>query len=236
MDKQVLVHNKYEMGIAPYRHIGVWSAPTAALAEANTNAYNNAWASKPACCHCSCDHCGTGIVHHHIIQDSTGKKFAVGSSCIDKLHDTKLTSAAKHAEKLRQREIRRAKAQAERDRINYIAELRRDAERVVNGGLTDYEVEQEELAKKEAARKQQFANAGEEIISILKTKNGDFCAGLVYSMKQGFMPDGYAKNICIEIIAKQSGRKGSKKYEAALPAAHDLFEETEAKFEALKKA
>jgi hypothetical protein len=53
----------------------------------------------------------------------------------------------------------------------------------------------------------------------------------IYSIAQGYrnghVPQGRAKDIVIEIVAKQSGRKGSAAYDAALAGAQELVESIE---------
>ena len=224
MGKNVVVHKSFEMGVAPYKYVGFWAMPSRALLEANPNAFNLAMQGKPACCSGCCNHCYTGILNHHIIADATGRKFSVGSTCIGKLNDTKLMTQFKFAEKNRKRDERFAKQKAEREARNLKVEEERAAQRVVNGGLTDYEVSEKIKADKEAVRVAKFSDAASELLCALGNQNGDFCRDLVRTIRRGSLPWGYAKNIAIEIIAKQSGRKNSKAYDAAYPIAEEYFE------------
>ena len=79
------VHENFQFGEAPFRFIGVWSAPSRSLLEQNPAAYNLQMQAKPKFCHFGCDHCGTAIEHHYVIRDAKGDKYCVGSSCIAKV-------------------------------------------------------------------------------------------------------------------------------------------------------
>lgn len=86
-------------------------------------------AERPDECQGICDHCGTSIVYHHIIEDVNGKRFSVGSECIKKLEDTNLANQAESVEKdlIKQR---KALVKIEKEAL----------EREVNGGLTNKEM------------------------------------------------------------------------------------------------
>jgi hypothetical protein len=47
-------------------------------------AYNLALSEKPPVCHGVCDHCGSCLSDHYIINDASGALHVVGSSCIKK--------------------------------------------------------------------------------------------------------------------------------------------------------
>lgn len=64
--------------------IGYFQLPSKALAEANPDAYNHAVRALPAGAGC-CQYCGTGIVHHIVVQLSTGRKVWVGTDCAEKV-------------------------------------------------------------------------------------------------------------------------------------------------------
>jgi hypothetical protein len=237
MEKQFTKHKHYEMGTGngKFKFIGVWSAPSSALLEANPSAYNNQMNNRPKCCKCTCDCCGTGIIHHMMIQDSNGERFSVGSSCIGKLNDHALTTASKEAEKKRKREINQAKAQAKRDIRNQEIESENQRQRDVNGGLTDWEVTDKARLDAIELAKEQRENICEPLIEILSKQNGDFCASLIRGMiYNGNMPYGYAKNIVIEIMTKQFGRKNSKKYNEAYDSQVEIFENVEKEFNKIK--
>lgn len=99
------VHENFQFGEAPFRFIGVWSAPSRSLLEQNPSAYNLQMQAKPKFCHFGCDHCGTAIEHHYVLRDAKGDKYCVGSSCISKVGNVLNLSDAEAAERQRQREL-----------------------------------------------------------------------------------------------------------------------------------
>lgn len=216
-------HKHYELGTAPYRFVGIWSAPSKALQEANPSAYNNAMTGRPKACRFSCDHCGTGIEHHCLIVDANGERFAVGSSCIAKLHDTELLEAVEIAKRKAAKVKRKAIADQKRANKQAAYEAELEAQRAKNDGLTDWELQQKERAKALEAKRDAVAVIAEPILTSLRNAGGDFCADISCQILDGHFPSNRAATIVIEIIAKQSGRKGSKAYNAAYPAAEQLF-------------
>lgn len=222
-DQLVQDHKHYTMGTGSYRLVGIWAAPSKALLEANPNAYNIAMQGRPACCHFSCDHCGTGIQNHFIIQDSVGAKFCVGSSCIEKLGDTQLITAAKAAEKKRQKAIRAEKRQQEQLARQAAYEAEMEAERERNGGLTDHEVGVQKREEARAQRRYDIQEVAGDIINVLSNV-GDFGTDMARQIESGTLPTYNARNICIEILAKRHGRKNSAAYNAAYPLCEAEYE------------
>lgn len=222
-----VIHKHYEMGTAPYRFVGFWEAPSQAVLSANPHAYNQAMANSPACCKCSCDHCGTGIKLHMIIEDSEGSQFAVGSSCIAKLNQQSLVTDAKAAKLARDKRIRREKAQANRDAQNAAYEARLERERTENGGLTNWEVEQSQIKAEKNAKKIKNRDIAGYFYDALIAQNGDFCASIVRDIENGHKPEGRASVIVCEIAAKyhSDSRKGSKKYKAEIKTSIQKYEE-----------
>ena len=128
----------------PYRCVGIASLPTKSLAEANPFAYSKALAEIPKGYGCgSCSICGTPLVHNYLMMDAEGARFAVGSDCVKKSGNAQLVSAIEK-ERLA---FNRAKAKARRDEVwaqkQAAHEAVLEAERSKNGGLTDYELEQQ---------------------------------------------------------------------------------------------
>jgi uncharacterized protein (DUF3820 family) len=64
--------------------IGFFSMPSPTLAEYNPSAYYNAMADMPRNAG-TCSHCGTGIMHHVIIRDESGKTRFIGTQCAEKV-------------------------------------------------------------------------------------------------------------------------------------------------------
>jgi hypothetical protein len=205
MSNEILVHKKYQMGVAPYKLVGFWSMPSQTSA-----AYESAMEGRPSCCNGMCNHCGTGIVHHYIIKDAVGTTFAVGSSCIEKLNDTELLSAKKVMD--RRAQIAKNNAKREAKWEAQMAELER--QRQVNGGLTDVEIKIQARDAAEAIRIEPVVSIIREIANQLADGKHGFCDSISQQMLKGELPKGNAKSIVLDILAKSAGRTNSKKYNA----------------------
>lgn len=221
------VHKHFQFGTAPFRFVAVWSAPSKALLEANPEAYNAQLRSKPECCHFSCDHCGTSISNHCIIVDATGKRFCVGTDCVAKTTHTEVISKVKLAIKQKAKAARAAKREAEQQARQAAYDAQLQAQRDANGGLTDAEVGQKKAVAERQERLARIAAIVAPVVAALDASGGDFCRSVAREYREGFAPRGRAKTIVAEIVAKQSGRKGSAAYAAALEAAEELIESTE---------
>ena len=73
-----------KMTLQTARIIGFFSIPSPSLAEHNPQAYAEAMREIPANAG-TCSHCGTGIVHHVVIVDETGKTRFIGTTCAEKV-------------------------------------------------------------------------------------------------------------------------------------------------------
>ena len=71
------------MTLQTARIIGFFSIPSPSLAEHNPQAYAEAMSEIPVGAG-TCSHCGTGIVHHVVIQDEEGTRF-IGTTCAEKV-------------------------------------------------------------------------------------------------------------------------------------------------------
>lgn len=92
---QTKTHVFAHLGPAPYRYLGV-----------TKNLYvpdGCPEASKPGG---SCDHCGTGIMWEFHFEASNGRKFKVGSSCVDKSGDNGMRAVIAQDVRDHQRELR----------------------------------------------------------------------------------------------------------------------------------
>lgn len=112
------------LGRGPFRCVGMFSIPSAAVQQANPDAYNNQLAQMPRGYGCgTCAYCGQAIMHCYLIQAACGAKFAVGCDCVAKTGEAKLIERAdlfrKRAERKAREEVRAAKM-AER-RAAYMA-------------------------------------------------------------------------------------------------------------------
>jgi len=219
------VHENFQFGEAPFRFIGVWSAPSRSLLEQNPSAYNLQMQAKPKFCHFGCDHCGTAIEHHYVLRDAKGEKYCVGSSCISKVGNVVNLSDAEAAERQRQRELRRARAEAKREQKRLAHEAKLEAQRERNGGLTDMELAMQKI--EEERQQQRIANKQKYdfFISGLSEAYGYFAKDVAEGLREGRLPSGRGVTIMLEIIAKNAGRRGSKAYEAAYAEAEAKWEE-----------
>ncbi len=219
------VHENFQFGEAPFRFIGVWSAPSRSLLEQNPSAYNLQMQAKPKFCHFGCDHCGTAIEHHYVLRDAKGDKYCVGSSCIAKVSNVLNLSDAEDAERKRQRDLRRARAETKREQKRLAHEAKLNAQRERNGGLTDNEIARQKM---EQERQQQRIGNEQKFayfISGLNESYGYFAQDVASGLREGRQPSGRGVTIMLEIIAKNAGRRGSKAYEAAFAEAEAKWEE-----------
>lgn len=225
-------HNKFHMGRAPYKFLGAWSMPSLSLQEANPQAYNNIMLHKPSCCVGCCDHCGMGIMHHMIIRDADGKRFAIGTTCIEKLHDTKLVTAA-HAAMLDREKAKRAAhriAKQELDRLRREAELQgqRDSR---ESGRTNAEHEKWIAAEALKSIKAYNFDIAELFILTLLDARSEFAGDVAERIMEGRTLSPNAERIMLEIVAKKAGRKNSKKYIAEHDRIQPLWLEARSKLQ-----
>jgi hypothetical protein len=219
------VHENFQFGEAPFRFIGVWSAPARSLLEQNPAAYNLQMQAKPKFCHFGCDHCGTAIEHHYVLRDAKGDKYCVGSSCISKVGNVVNLSDAEAAERQRQRELRRARAEAKREQQRLAHEAKLDAQRERNGGLTDNELAMQKMQQEREQQRIANEQKYDYFISGLSEAYGYFAKDVAQGLREGRQPSGRGVTIMLEIIAKTAGRRGSKAYEAAYAEAEAKWEE-----------
>ena len=116
---------KAGLGKASFRCVGMCEIPSTSLAEHNPIAYNMAMAMLPRGLSIgSCAFCGMCIKYNFIVEGATGRRFVVGSECVNRTGDAGLVKAVK-AERSRiakeKRVARNATAAAER-RAAYEAE------------------------------------------------------------------------------------------------------------------
>ena len=165
-----------------------------------------------------CHFCHTGILWRCHIVSSDGVRFHVGTDCVAKTGDKGLIDVVKEE----QNRIRREKAQAKRDaaRLEIL-----QAERDRNGGLTDWEFTEKRHADNHAIWLAKTA-APRAVLSVFADKlddeQGGFATNIAQQLRNGDLVSGRALHIAKEIVAKQSGRKNSKAFDAAF----DRIEET----------
>jgi len=214
-------------GKAPFKVVGICEIPAPSLAEHNPSAYEKAMKSLPHGYRVgSCGVCGMGLSVNFLINSADGNKFAVGCECVKKAGDHGMIETVKLMKNKRNRQIaqekreaaHQAKVQAERDR---------------NGGLTDWEVEEQKRNEEKIEREQKMQpvyDITREIASLLRDGKGGFCDSIAADLDNGLIPSGRAYDLTCEIIAKKSGRKSSTKYwerydqiEALLVEAYDIY-------------
>lgn len=152
-------HKHFTMGSGTdFTYVGCWFPITGK----NKNLFNSFAQSveeeRPQSCKDICDHCGTKIVYHHIIRDSNGEEFAVGSECIKKLNDVKLSAISEKEEK---KKIKETKGQ--------IRTLLDEEERKINNGLTNKEVKQKKLEELNVEIKEKRKTIASEILSLISS-------------------------------------------------------------------
>lgn len=93
----------------------------------------------------SCDYCGTYITNLFFCESSDGKKFVIGSTCVEKLGDAGLTDAAKSEVTNHRRELREAKWRAQMEPI--WEKERNEARMAAQKRLTEFDRVKPILAK-----------------------------------------------------------------------------------------
>jgi hypothetical protein len=213
MTKKVHPFEMSGLGLAPFRFVGIWTQPTINEESSNIEAYNIDMKNRPECCQFMCDHCGTAIMVHCIIENSAGKRYAVGQDCIRKNDAEGCADEALIAVKQRERDIRREKREAKRirDHENWLDTVCNDQ------GETNRERRDREFAEEQQAKKDHNNKVMDKwgfLIDALRN-SGDFGRNLAASIEEGGEPFGRGVNIAVEIYAKQFGRKNSKAYNKA---------------------
>ncbi len=194
--------------------IGFFSLPSLSLAEENPQAYNNAIAAAPLGSG-ACEHCGTGIRHHVIICDETGRQAFIGTTC---------------AEQVGSEDVRRCVREHKTSEQIALEDVERSA---CNAKTSALEVARKEKRARVAVKVSGLAD------QLADGRNG-FCDSVARGLREGDLPTGRGLSIVIDILAKKHGRRGSKAYNAAWDtvaaqfddAAAILAEETPSNFSA----
>lgn len=212
MEKTIHVFEDAGMGKAPFKLIGLYSIPSSSLGATNPDAYNNMLKAMPKGIGIgSCAYCGTPLVHNFIIESACGKKSPVGCDCVAKTDDKGLVKAIK----LEKSRVNREKRQQEQ-KDKYDAMLNQQREK--NGGLTDYEINNQKAMERKLARElalESVITFLEPFLIALKHDGSSFSNDLYRQLSTGDM-NVYprAASIVKQITAKQAGRLGSKKFNA----------------------
>lgn len=180
----------------------------------------------------TCDYCGTGIRYECLIRSNDGRRFKVGCDCVRKIgrEDNALLTAVERDEAKRTAEKRDAERAAKWAKQNAEREARLQAERDRNGGLTDWEMAENERAARDAENETKCLAENDWLLSVLANAyQGDFVQSICRSLRTNIAADaigGRAYEIVADIYAKtKGGRSGSKAYKAAKQEFYDRLPE-----------
>lgn len=231
-EKLVRYHPFQEAGLgeAPYRLAAVISMPSAALCEANVDAYNNAVRECNAQARyygvhlCSCQFCGMALMNNYVIRDRRGVHFVVGCDCVAKTGDGELMTAAAREQKRHEKAVRAEAAARKREAAHEARMAELQAQRDRNGGLTDYE-QGEAQRKAERRNQQQEAQAGAawlvEVLQQVPAGNGGFLRAMIEQLQRTeSLVRHTVSDRCLHILAdiyarQASGKKRGPDFEAA---------------------
>lgn len=164
-----------------------------------------------------CDYCGTGIMYEYRIVSADGRKFVVGSDCVDKV-DAKLS-----------RQVKAVRA-AYRTPEQIAAAAAYNAEKAAREAARKVQDDARQAAREAEMRQAELDNA--ELIRVfskLSEAGGQFICDMYGAlMTTPFAQFSPRQRACIcDIYAKTFGRSGSKAYNAAydVAAAHDTTPE-----------
>lgn len=222
----VITHKWQELGVgvAPFRVKCVLCLPSPTLAEHNPTAYNNAMqdacgAAKSLGVHLgTCDVCGMGILNNYVIQGADGGRFVVGCDCAVKTADHKLITQIEAEQRKLDKAKRKAKAEQEWKRKCDLRESAEAAQRVANGGLTDYELAEANDQAERAAKAMAMAEQNAWLVDVLSRvdTNGSFLPSIIRDLAQVHFTtlSDRALNILSEIWAKaQTGKSRGNVYD-----------------------
>jgi hypothetical protein len=206
-------------GLGPFRFAGSISLPPTSMGEQNTAAFNSKMAEAQAMARKAgvrlgaCDHCGTGIMHHAVIRDSTGKSFVVGFDCVRKTNDASLADRAEVSHQIRIRALRRELAQSKREakRSAWLAEIDTKTGESNADRIARESQEREAALRNRLAEEKARQSLWQFWVDACGTVRGNFVASVIQELNgRGRAPTGRGLDICAEIFGKQSGRAGSK--------------------------
>lgn len=214
MEAQQLIH-KWEaqgLGQAPFTCVGLYSLPARSLAEYNPQAYQAELAQMPKGFDIgTCAVCGMALTNNFLIRTGCGRQFSVGCDCVKKAGDAGLVDAVQARKRAADREKRFQEREAER-----LARLQAQRER--NGGLTDWELQEEQQKIREEAENalklqkgQAIQRCVQPIVDALEAKPTPFTSDMVALLVDGELPEGRALDICRSIYAEEYARKTTGK-------------------------
>tara|TARA_R100001129_G_scaffold126867_2_gene89010 strand:- start:4693 stop:5463 length:771 start_codon:yes stop_codon:yes gene_type:complete len=232
---------KSGMGIGPFEFVGSILLPSPALAEHNPSAYNAALdmahkeASNYGVVLGSCYHCGMGLMHHCIIEDSKGKTFIVGNVCVQKTADQYLGEKTKIAARKMAATVREQNKQIKHE--IWLASPSEENPELSNEQLAEVKrQEREDRYQKEAQlARERFVitylkacetwgfffdkvwgtSDLEELEKFLDNAYQGFLVSVTRQMMRGDKISWKQWDICSDIYAKTAGRSNSKAYSVA---------------------
>ena len=230
-NNMVRVHEWEKFGwVGPFHFITVIQLPSPSLAASNSAAYQNACRDVYQSCKGFgvsvgvCEVCGMALMNNYVCRDAVGKHFVIGCDCAKKLGDTKLMTKIDAAEAKRVREAREAKRVKAADERRAAEQAKLDAERAVNGGLTNRELAErnQELAERAEleSNRQIYIVKNKWLLTVLRAGNhpvGGFVSNMVERLESSPVSklSPRALEIVREIYAKSFGRVNSKANNAA---------------------
>lgn len=183
----------------------------------------------------TCDFCGTGIRWECRIRSHDGKTFVVGTDCVRKLdrEDNALVSAVERAIHEQERQKRADKKRAEYEQKRAAIEAELAAERERNGGLTDYEVEQQRREREQQEKELKIQEENSWLLATLRAVPyaSDFVQSMIAEL--GRKPVQALSDRCQEILgdiyakAISGSRRNSRSYNAALETFYKKIESSE---------
>jgi len=215
------------MNLSNARIVGYFSMPSASLAEANPDAYNNAWKGA-AHGTGTCANCGMGILHHVVVMTPNGEKHFVGQDCAERVGDTRMREALKSGLTSEQAESKKAILEAkilkEQEATKALVVLQK--ERIKKW----FWVIEELIGCRKTWQTSQPDYTGyygvvtqgnhrffykQDSLGQMTAYGNTFIENIVASLISGHTISERASQIVCEILAKRHGRMGSKNYNTA---------------------
>lgn len=243
MDTAEKIHpfEKSGMGIGPFEFVGSILLPSSTFAEHNPSAYQanlkeaHSEASRHGVRLGSCNHCGTGLMHHCIIRDSKDVRFVVGNVCVQKTGDGYLGNKTKIAARRMATTVRELNKQIKHEQ--WLASPSKDNPELTNEQLAEVKrQERVDRYKREAILSRErfvatYSKAcetwgfffdkvwGTTDLEKLEKILDDYYAGFAVSVTQQMMRGDKISwkqwDICRNIYAKEHGRSNSRAYSDA---------------------
>jgi hypothetical protein len=157
--------------------VGFFSLPPSSLAESNPAAYNNAMAGAPEGAG-TCAVCGTGILHHVVIEIDSARHF-IGSDCAERVGSPALARCVKArmtAEEMAAKDERQ----------------RQEAARIAESTAA--------FAAKVAARSEEL----KDIILPLESGDNKFYCSLAAQLRHGPLSEKQANYVCKALVGRLS--------------------------------